>query len=144
VFRIVSGAAAGAAVFWILNAVFARTLSGALFYDELTRESNVAAFTLVVPAFLAGLAAGGIAPKSGLTVGLIAGAIPAAIRIFYADWRIASSSLAATHSAVFYYLTQNPITAVSFAALGGWLAGQFGTGRFTLTDTVPVRPEEDN
>lgn len=136
--------AVGMAVIWAANAFFVRFISHMLFSDDALHDSAVAVFTLAIPGFCGGLAAGAIVPRSGLTAGVGAGlllAIAGAVRPF---WRTAIVSYHAAHSGLLHYLTHNPIVLLTFAALGGWLAGQFGTGRFTLADAAPVRPDESD
>lgn len=127
-----------------VNRVGTGLLREMLFAQDALRDSSVAMFTIVVPAFCGGLAAGAIAPKSGLTVGFVCGALLGGLGMAKPVWRSAPVSEHASHSALMRYLTTNPIVAISFAALGGWLSGQFGTGRFRFDDSAPVRPDESD
>jgi len=115
-----------------------------VFAQDALRDGSIAMFTLIVPAFCGGLAAGAIAPKSGLTVGFLSGLLLGGVGAVQPLWRSATVSEHSTHSALMHYLTTNPIVTMSFAALGGWFAGQFGTGRFRFDDAAPVRPDESD
>jgi hypothetical protein len=136
--------AVGIAVVWAANAFFVRFISHMLFSDDALHDSAVAVFTLAVPGFCGGLVAGAIVPRSGLTAGAGAGLLLAVVGAVRPFWRTAIVSYHAAHSGLLHYLTHNPIVLLTFAALGGWLAGQFGTGRFTLADAAPVRPDESD
>jgi hypothetical protein len=142
--RMALGVIAGMAVAWAANLFFIRFIGRMIFSDDALHDSAVAVFTLAVPGFCGGLVAGWIAPRSGLTVGVLAGSALAAMGAARPFWRTAIVSYHAAHSGLLHYLTHNPIVLLTFCALGGWLAGQFGTGRFTLADANPVRPDESD
>ena len=53
-------------------------------------------------------------------------------------WRIPDVS---RHTPLMHYFLFSPLVALAFVALGGWLGGQFATGKFTLADQQPVTPQ---
>jgi len=142
--RLVVAVIAACIVTIVLNRTGMFLIQQMLFAQDSLRDGSVAMFTLVVPAFCGGLSAGAIAPKSGMTVGLLGGLLAGLIGAVLPVWQHALVSEHSARSALMHYLTTNPIVTVSFATLGGWFAGQFGTGRFRFEDSAPVRPDESD
>ena len=143
-FGLAGAAALGIAVTWISNIFFVTFIGRMLFEDDALHDSAVAVFTLMAPGFLGGLAAGFAAPRSGMTAGILTGATMCLMAFVKPFWHTTPVTQNAAHSGLVHYFTLNPLTLLAFAALGGWLAGQFGTGRFTLADAEPVRPDESD
>jgi hypothetical protein len=111
------------------------------FYD-----GCVVLFTLVVPAFLGGLALASIARGEALKVSIAAFGAAAIVGLWHPYWQVRFVSPYAVHNRMVYYMLHNPIVIVAFGTFGAWLGGEFATGRFSLNDREPVHVpgSEDN
>jgi hypothetical protein len=130
------------------NRIGAAWIGNADFEDNAFHDGFAALLTQAIPALLGGAVAGAIARESGLYAALAAFALAAVAQIILGAahtslWHVPLVAPQSAHSRGLHYMLHNPIVPVAFGTLGGWLAGQFATGKFTLADREPVRPESD-
>jgi len=98
--------------------------------------------TLMLPAFLAGVAVGFVAREQGLNVAALAFALFCGVGFVHPFWRIPPVSPESAHSGGMHYFLYSPLVVLAFGSLGAWLASQFATGKWTLADAQPVSPQE--
>ncbi len=104
--------------------------------------------TLLIPAFLGGLALGWVAREQGLNVAAATFLLFCAVGLPHPFWRIPPVSSHSAHSGGMHYFLYSPLVALAFASLGAWLVSQFATGKWTLRtkrrsarrDRKPPRP----
>lgn len=102
------------------------------FYD-----GCVALLTLALPSFLGGLVISRFAKSSAQAVSIIAFVVAAVVGAVHPYWQVPMVSPHSEHSGFMYYMLCNPIVILAFGTFGGWLGGEFATGRFTFADREP-------
>lgn len=102
------------------------------FYD-----GCVALLTLAVPSFLGGLLMSRVVGTSASRASLIAFGIAAVIGLIHPFWQVPIVSAHSAHSPFMAYMLRSPLVILAFGTLGGWLGGEFASGRFTLADREP-------
>lgn len=133
-------AALGLLVFLALNRLDGLWLGATVFTSDAFYDGFAALATLVMPAFCAGLVVGFFTRHEALTAGAILFALFCIVGFVHPFWRIPEVSPHSAHSGGMHYFLYNPLVALAFGTLGAWVAGQFATGRWTLTDPEPVQP----
>jgi hypothetical protein len=147
--RFLIAVAAAVAVAVVANRIGIAWINGVEFADNAFHDGCAALLTQIVPALAGGAVAGAIARDSGMYAGLAVFALMAVAQTVVSAglhtslWRVPLVAPESAHSRALHYLLHNPIVPIAFGTLGGWLAGQFATGKFTLADKEPVRPESD-
>ena len=136
--RLFLAAFCGLAVTLATNALGALWLGATLFESDAFHDGFAAIVTLAFPAFLGGLILGLIARASALPVAAAAFALFCIAGFLRPLWRIPPVS---QHTPMMHFFLFSPLIALAFGALGGWLGGQFATGRFTLADRQPITPQ---
>lgn len=131
---------AGLAVFFAVNAVGIAWLRDAIFEADAYYDGFALFLTLIVPSLLGGLLAGWLGREHGLPVAALAFLPVMLSGLIHPLWRIPPVSPHSARSGLMHYFLYNPLVALAFGALGGWLGSQFATGRFTLADAEPVLP----
>ena len=106
-------------------------------YDSFYNGS-VALLTLALPSFLGGLIMARIVGESSSKVSQITFAVAALIGLIHPYWRIPMVTEHMAHSPFMAYMLKNPLVILAFGSLGGWLGGEFASGRFTLADREPL------
>lgn len=138
---VIGGVAAFIAAFG-LNRFFMVMIANMIFQDPALYDGSVGFFTQIVPAFAGGLLAGLIGRTYGMQAAAAAFAFWLAAGALHPFWRILPVTAASRHSLGLYFLVRNPVVALAFGTLGGWLGAQFSTGRFTLADSKPVHIDD--
>jgi hypothetical protein len=145
--RLVLAAAVGIAVMLAANVVAVSVLRHATPGDPATDavsgydsfyDACAAVFTLAVPSFLGGLAIGAIARGAAFKVSAVAFMLMAIAGLLHPFWQTPSVSPFVAHSGGMWYMLHSPFVVIAFGATGGWIAGEFAQGRFTLADREPV------
>jgi len=133
------------AVYRFLNpmSVGSETLGDQAGYESFY-DGSVALFTLAVPAFLGGMLMSKIVGASASKASLIAFGIAAVVGLIHPFWQIPMVSPHSAHSPFMAYMVRSPLVILAFGSLGGWLGGEFASGRFTLADREPVVPMGDD
>jgi hypothetical protein len=142
--KLLGAGIAGIAVMLALNAtayaflkpvtIGADTLGpGEAAYDSFY-DGCVALLTLALPAFLGGLVISRIARSAALNVSIIAFTVAAVVGAVHPYWQVPVVSPHSAHSGFMHYMLRNPIVILALGTLGGWLGGEFASGRFTLDD----------
>ena len=120
------------------NAVAVIWMRATLWDSDAFRDGFAAIVTLAFPSFLGGLALGLFARAQALNVAAATFALFCAVGLLHPFWRIPEVS---RHTPLMHYFLFSPLVALAFGALGGWIGGQFATGRFTLADKQPYTPQ---
>jgi len=94
--------------------------------------------TLAVPALFGGGMGGIIARDDGYYAAAAAFVVWCGVGAFCRFWAIPTVAHASAHNGLLHYFLYNPLPTLAFGALGGWFAGQFSSGKFSLNDTEPV------
>lgn len=94
--------------------------------------------TLAVPALLGGGIAGLIARQDGYYASVAAFVVWCAVGAFRPFWAIPIVTSASGNDRLIHYFLYNPLPVLPFGAFGGWFAGQFSSGKFSLNDAEPV------
>ncbi len=134
--------ALGLAVFFAVNAAGVWWLRATEFASDAFYDGCAALLTLVLPALVGGAASGLIARGAGLFVAVGTFALFCVVGFLHPLWRIPLVSPHSVRSGLMHYLLYNPLPALAFGALGGWLGAQFSTGRFSLADSKPILPSD--
>ncbi len=136
--RYMLAAIAGIALTLIVNLIGVWWVRATEFEQDSFYDGSAALLTLVIPALLGGLLIGCIARGASLNLAGITFVLFCIAGFIHPFWRIPLVSPHSAHSGAMHYFLYNPIVALAFGALGGWLGGQFATGRFVLADRGPV------
>ena len=113
-------------------------MNSTVFDTDAFHDGFAAIVTLAFPAFLGGLALGLVARAHALNVAAVAFLLFCVFGFLHPFWRIPDVS---RHTPLMHYFLFSPLVALAFGALGGWLGGQFATGKFTLADQQPITPQ---
>jgi len=143
VLRFAAGAVAALAAAIIFNRIGMAWLAdmdvdpsdqaGAAFHD------GCAMFlTLAIPAMLGGGVGGFIARQDGYYAAVAAFIGWSLVGVFWTFWATPVVAHASGHDRLMHYFLYNPLPTLPFGAFGGWLAGQFSSGKFSLNDAEPV------
>lgn len=126
------------AVYMFLNpmSIGSETLQDQRGYESFY-DGSVALLTLAIPSFLGGLLISKIAGASAARVSQCAFAIAAVVGLVHRFWQVPMVTAHSAHSAFMFYMLRNPLVILAFGSLGGWLGGEFASGRFTLADREP-------
>lgn len=133
---------AGVAVTLLFNTIGVWWLGATLFTSHSFYDGCAAFLTLLIPAFLGGLALGWGARENGLNVAAVTFALFCMGGLLHPFWRIPRVMPESAHSSGMHYFLYNPIVALTFGSLGAWLMSQFVTGKYKLADEQPVSPPE--
>ncbi|MBV9850847.1 MAG: hypothetical protein JO250_14330 [Armatimonadetes bacterium] len=136
--RLLLAAVLGLALTLAANAVACVWIRATLFDTAAFRDGSAALVTLVLPSFAGGLVLGLVARDAALNVAAAAFALFCVVGFLHPLWRVPDVS---RHTPVMHYFLYSPLVALAFGALGGWLGGQFATGKFTLEDRQPITPQ---
>jgi hypothetical protein len=132
----------GIALTLLFNRIGVWWLGANDFASDSFYDGCAAVLTLLLPSFLGGLGLGFLAREQALNTAAMAFALFCAVGFSHPFWRIPLVSPESVHSGMMHYFLHVPLVALAFGTLGGWLAGQFATGKFTLADEQPVSPQE--
>lgn len=102
------------------------------------RDGCALVMTLALPALLGGGMAGMVARSDGYYAAAVAFVIWCAAGLFIQFWGIPIVGYRSAHDRLLHFFIYNPLATLPFGAAGGWLVGQFSSGRFTLNDINPV------
>ncbi len=94
--------------------------------------------TLAIPALVGGGCGGLVARADGYYAAALAFVFWSAAGAFRPFWVIPVVAPQAEHSSLLHFFLYNPLPTLPFGAFGGWLAGQFSSGKFSLNDAEPV------
>ncbi|BDI31734.1 hypothetical protein CCAX7_37850 [Capsulimonas corticalis] len=136
--RFAMGSVVAFAAAFGLNQLLSLTIANMIFQDPALYDGSVGFFTLIVPAFAGGLLGGLIGKTYGMQAAAAAFAVWLVAGALHPFWRVLPVTPASAHNLGLYFLVRNPVVALAFGTLGGWLGAQFATGRFTLADRMPV------
>ncbi|MEO7715629.1 MAG: hypothetical protein ABIY70_05475 [Capsulimonas sp.] len=136
--RFLVGVIAAFAVAWGMNRLAALTILNMIFQDPALYDGAIGLFTQLIPAFAGGLLAGLIGKTYGMQAAALAFAVWLLAGALHPFWRILPVTQASEHNLGLYFLVRNPVVALAFGTLGGWLGAQFATGRFMLADRTPI------
>ena len=117
--------------------VGSETLGGSEQAYDSFYDGYVALFTLAVPSFLGGLLISKIVGASASKASLIAFGIAAVVGLIHPFWQVPIVTAHSAHSPFMAYMVRSPLVILAFGSLGGWLGGEFASGRFTLADREP-------
>lgn len=148
--KIAMAAAAGLMVLVALNFVVSKFLAPLSIGSETLGSSeqayssfydgSVALFTLAVPSFLGGLLMSKFVGASASRASLLAFGIAAVVGLIHPFWQVPIVTSHSARSPFMAYMVHSPLVILAFGSLGGWLGGEFASGRFTLADREPVSP----
>lgn len=157
--RLIGAGIVALATFMLLNFIAAQFLNPMSIGSDTLGSSQpaydsfydgcVALLALALPAFLGGLLTSRIVGASAQKVSVAAFGVAMIAGLIcwkHPYWRIPPVSGHSIHSAFMHYMLSNPIVILAFGTLGGWLGGEFASGRFVLDDREkPYMPgmEED-
>ena len=126
------------ATFMFLNpmSIGSETLQDQRGYESFY-DGSVALLTLAIPSFLGGLLISKFAGASAAKVSQCAFTVAAVVGLVHRFWQVPMVTAHSAHSAFMFYMLRNPLVILAFGSLGGWLGGEFASGRFTLADREP-------
>jgi len=113
-------------------------LRGTVFASDSFYDGSAALVTLTLPALIGGLLAGWIGRERGISLATIAFAVFSVIGVLHPFWQIPLVSPESHANRVMHFFLYSPAVTLGFGTLGGWLGGQFATGKFTLADRKPL------
>ena len=136
----VTAGASGLALTLLLNVLGVAWLNGTVFESDALYDGSAALLTLLLPSLFGGLPIGFLARAHGLNVAAAAFGLFCVAGFVHPFWRIPLVSPEAVHSGAIHYFLNSPLVALAFGTLGAWVASQFSTGTWKLSDAEPVLP----
>ena len=141
--RLLAAGLAGVAVTLVANSLSVIWLGATVFATNAFYDGCALFLTLAIPSLLGGAVLGGLARGWGLQTAAGTFLIFCLVGLVWRPfWRIPLVSPQSVHSGLMHYFLYNPLVALTFGALGAWVASQFATGRFSLADREPILPSQ--
>lgn len=122
----------------LLNRLFFSWLTGTDFESAGYRDGASIIVTQALPALLSGAVSGALSRENGQAVVTGSFVVLCIVGFLCPFWRVPTVATQGAHSHVEHYFLYNPIVALSFGSLGGWIGQKLARGEIVLDDRSPI------